>query len=69
MTPGAGQDTLVLEYNNAEAVQQAFAAHPGEIAAVILEPVVGNMGCVPGDPHFLKDPSGRDTKRRCGSDF
>ena len=54
VTPGAGQDTLVLEYNNAEAVQQAFAAHPGEIAAVILEPVVGNMGCVPGDPHFLK---------------
>jgi len=54
VTPGAGQDTLVLEYNDSEAVQQAFASHPGEIAAVILEPVVGNMGCVPGEPEFLK---------------
>lgn len=54
VTPGAGQDTLVLDYNDSEAVKQAFANHPGEIAAVILEPVVGNMGCVPAQREFLQ---------------
>ncbi len=54
VTQGAGQDTIVLEYNDPESVKQAFAAHPGEIAAVILEPVVGNMGCVAGEPNFLQ---------------
>ena len=54
VTPGAGQDTLVLEYNDSDAVIQAFANHPGEIAAVILEPVVGNMGCVPAEADFLR---------------
>lgn len=54
VTPGAGQDTLVLDYNDASAVQQAFASHSGEIAAVILEPVVGNMGCVPAEKDFLQ---------------
>jgi glutamate-1-semialdehyde 2,1-aminomutase len=39
--------TLALPYNNLDAVEAAFAAHPGEIAAVILEPVVGNAGCIP----------------------
>ena len=54
VTQGAGQDTIVLEYNDPESVKQAFAAHPAEIAAVILEPVVGNMGCVAGEPNFLQ---------------
>ena len=54
VTPGAGQDTLVLQYNDCGAVKNAFAAHPGEIAAVILEPVVGNMGCVPPTMEFLE---------------
>ncbi len=54
VTPGAGQDTLVLQYNDCEGVQHAFSNHPGEIAAVILEPVVGNMGCVAGSPEFLR---------------
>lgn len=53
VTEGAGQDTLVLNYNDCEAVKNAFAQHPGEIAAVILEPVVGNMGCVPPTAEFL----------------
>jgi glutamate-1-semialdehyde 2,1-aminomutase len=44
----------VLEYNDSDAVIQAFANHPGEIAAVILEPVVGNMGCVPAEADFLR---------------
>lgn len=40
------QLTLALPYNDLEAVEAAFAAHPGEIAAIILEPVVGNAGCI-----------------------
>jgi glutamate-1-semialdehyde 2,1-aminomutase len=39
--------TLALPFNNLAAVEMAFAGHPGEIAAVILEPVVGNAGCIP----------------------
>jgi len=38
--------TLALPYNNLAAVEEAFAAHSGEIAAIILEPVVGNAGCI-----------------------
>jgi len=38
--------TLALPYNDLAAVEAAFAAHPGEIAAIILEPVVGNAGCI-----------------------
>jgi len=38
--------TLALPYNDLDAVEAAFAAHPGAIAAVILEPVVGNAGCI-----------------------
>src|SRR3990167_6458868 len=37
--------TLALPYNDVEAVEQAFAAHAGEIAAAIVEPVAANMGC------------------------
>jgi glutamate-1-semialdehyde 2,1-aminomutase len=39
--------TLALPYNDLAAVEAAFAAHPGAIAAIILEPVVGNAGCIP----------------------
>ncbi len=46
--------TLALPFNSLDAVEQAFATHPGEIAAVIVEPVVGNMGCVPPAPGYLE---------------
>ncbi len=46
--------TLSLPYNDLGAVRAAFAAHDGQIAAVILEAVAGNMGCVPPDPGFLQ---------------
>lgn len=46
--------TLALPYNNVSAVEAAFAAHPGEIAAVILEPVVGNAGCIPPQSGYLE---------------
>jgi glutamate-1-semialdehyde 2,1-aminomutase len=50
----ATAQTLVVPYNDVEAVRAAFARYPGEIAAVIVEPVAGNMGCVPPAPGFLE---------------
>jgi glutamate-1-semialdehyde 2,1-aminomutase len=46
--------TMALPFNSIAAVEQAFAERGGEIAAVIVEPVVGNMGCVPPAPGFLE---------------
>jgi glutamate-1-semialdehyde 2,1-aminomutase len=45
--------TLALPYNDMQAVEAAFAAHPYEIACVIVEPVVGNAGCIPPAPGYL----------------
>jgi glutamate-1-semialdehyde 2,1-aminomutase len=45
--------THALPYNDIAAVESAFDAHPGEIAAIILEPVVGNAGCIPPAPGYL----------------
>ena len=45
--------TLALPYNDLVAVEAAFAAHPGAIAAIILEPIVGNAGCIPPAPGYL----------------
>ncbi|MGZ4787672.1 MAG: glutamate-1-semialdehyde 2,1-aminomutase [Terriglobales bacterium] len=47
------QFTLALPYNNLNAVEEAFKKHRNEIACVIVEPVVGNMGCVPPAKGFL----------------
>ncbi len=52
VTPGTAQDTLVLPYNDPDALDRAFAEHGQEIAAVIVEPVAGNMGCVKSTPEF-----------------
>jgi len=46
--------TLTAGFNNLESVAALFRAHPGEVAALIVEPVVGNMGCVPPEPGFLE---------------
>ncbi len=45
--------TLALPYNDLAEIEAAFAANPGAIAAVILEPVVGNAGCIPPAPGYL----------------
>jgi len=46
--------TIALPYNSVEALEAAFEQHGAQIAAVIVEPVVGNMGCVPPAPGFLE---------------
>ena len=55
--------TLALPYNNPSAVEAAFSKFKGQIACVIVEPVVGNMGCVPPQPGYLqalRDITARD---------
>lgn len=51
---GAAKDTLVAGYNNLASVESLFEANQGEIAAVIIEPVAGNMGVVPPQDGFLQ---------------
>jgi glutamate-1-semialdehyde 2,1-aminomutase len=53
VTAGASRDTLVVEYNDPAELEAAFAAHGDKIAAVIFEPVVGNMGVVPPSKEFV----------------
>ena len=54
VTPGAVADTVTAPYNDLEAVGRLFAERGEEIAAVIVEPVAGNMGLVPPLPGFLE---------------
>jgi len=51
---GCTADTQVLEFNDIEALAAAFENSGGDLAAMILEPVAGNMGCVPPEPGFLE---------------
>lgn len=53
VTQGTARDTLVLRYNDVFGLEGAFAEHAAKIAAVIVEPVAGNMGCVRGSLEFL----------------
>jgi len=53
VTVGTSQDTLVLRYNDVAGLESAFQTHGPRLAAVILEPVVGNMGLVKATPEFL----------------
>jgi glutamate-1-semialdehyde 2,1-aminomutase len=52
--PATVQDTLVARFNDLDSVEALFKRHPSGIAAVIVEPVAGNMGVVPPSPGFLE---------------
>ena len=54
VTAGVANDTLTAPYNNLEAVEKLIDDNKGEIAAIIIEPVAGNMGCVLPQPGFLE---------------
>ncbi len=54
ITAGVSNDTLTCAYNDLEAVQALVRTHPNEIAAIIVEPVAGNMGCILPEPGFLE---------------
>ncbi|MGN6813018.1 MAG: glutamate-1-semialdehyde 2,1-aminomutase, partial [Thermomicrobiales bacterium] len=54
VTPGATADTLTAPYNDLAAVEALFAEYPRDIAAIIVEPVAGNMGLVLPQPGFLQ---------------
>lgn len=51
---GTAAATITVDFNDGDAVAQAIAQNPGEIAAVIVEPVAGNMGTIPPRPGFLQ---------------
>ncbi len=54
VTPGTAQDTLLARYNDLSHVEAIVKANEGEVACIILEPIAGNMGCVPPVDGFLE---------------
>lgn len=54
VTAATAADTLVAPYNDFSAVEAACSVHGHDLAAIIVEPVAGNMGCVPPAPRFLE---------------
>ncbi len=54
VTQGTAKDTLLANYNDLESVKVLFEANKNEIAAIIVEPVAGNMGCIPPLAGFLE---------------
>jgi len=65
VTPATAEGTITAPYNDLEAVRLAFERYGEDIAAVIVEPVAGNMGVVPPKPGFLEGL--RELTRACGS--
>jgi glutamate-1-semialdehyde 2,1-aminomutase len=53
VTNGTAKDTLLANYNDLDSVKQLIDSNPNEIAAIIVEPVAGNMGCIPPKNGFL----------------
>jgi glutamate-1-semialdehyde 2,1-aminomutase len=54
VTQGTAKDTLLARYNDLSNVEEIFSANTGELAAIIIEPVAGNMGCIPPVKGFLE---------------
>ena len=65
VTEAQTRDTITVQFNDLEAVERAFETHEGTIAAVIVEPVAGNMGLVLPQPEFLSGL--REITRRSGA--
>jgi glutamate-1-semialdehyde 2,1-aminomutase len=55
VTKGTAKDTLTANFNDLQSVEQLIDKHRGEIAGIIMEPVAGNMGCIPPEDGFLED--------------
>ena len=55
VTSGVASDTLTAPYNDIEAVRKLIIENKGQVAAIIIEPVAGNMGCIPPIPGFLEE--------------
>lgn len=55
VTKGTAQDTLLANFNDLNSVKELFQANKDAIAAIIIEPVAGNMGCVPPVNNFLQE--------------
>jgi glutamate-1-semialdehyde 2,1-aminomutase len=54
ITPGVTADSYVAPFNDFEAVEKIVKANPDQIAAIIVEPVAGNMGCIIPEPGFME---------------
>ena len=54
VTQGTAKDTLLAQYNDLESVSHYFEQYPEQIAAIIIEPVAGNMGCIPPIAGFIE---------------
>ncbi|MDG1218567.1 MAG: glutamate-1-semialdehyde 2,1-aminomutase, partial [Flavobacteriaceae bacterium] len=54
VTTGTAKDTLIAQYNNLKSVENIILSNKNEISAIILEPIAGNMGCIPPVDGFLK---------------
>ncbi|MEX0995502.1 MAG: glutamate-1-semialdehyde 2,1-aminomutase [Flavobacteriaceae bacterium] len=54
VTQGTAKDTLLASFNDLESVEKLFKANKNDIACIIIEPVAGNMGCIPPQPGFLE---------------
>jgi len=63
--PGVVADSLVAPYNDLDAVRQAVSTYGDDLAAIIIEPVAGNMGLVPAETVFLRGL--RDLTSECGA--
>lgn len=55
VTQGTAKDTLLARFNDFESVKNLFESNPAEIAAIIIEPVAGNMGCIVPEENFLEN--------------
>lgn len=54
VTHGTAKDTLIAQYNNLKSVENIILSNKNEVSAIILEPIAGNMGCIPPVDGFLK---------------